>query len=119
MQELRNQDEELLRPRPTEEESQVARALAPNLEEAKQSAKNAGHPANVLALQENTETGQQLFIQDEEMVHVIEDDDAAASSVQHGSKWRRRLLSGKRSGIPATAPALHLCFVCKSNEVLW
>ena len=119
MQELRNQDEELLRPRPTEEESQVARALAPNLEEAKQSAKNAGHPANVLALQENTETGQQLFIQDEEMVHVIEDDDAAASSVQHGSKWRRRLLSGKSSGIPATAPALHLCFVCKSNEVLW
>ena len=33
---------------------------------------------------------------DEEVVHVIEDADAAASSVEHGSKWRRLTLSGDK-----------------------
>ena len=38
----------------------------------------------------------ELRNRDEEVVHVIEDADAAASSVEHGSKWRRLTLSGDK-----------------------
>ena len=44
------------------------------------------------------DTAQELSNQGQEVVQVIEGDDAAAINVQQGSRWRRLVSSGERNG---------------------